>query len=74
MIDSNYIEFLHRTGKLHKYYYQINGKSAQENYQNQKEKIIGQYSAPHIEINTEEAQEQIQRLIQDLIDNLKIDL
>lgn len=68
-------ERLYKLGKLPpKFYFQLNGKSAQENYEAQRELILSQYKAPQIEINTEEAKEQIENIIQDLLENLKIDL
>lgn len=73
-ISPEYIEYLHKRGLLpDRYYYQINGHSAQENYNNQREKIKGQFSAPQIEIDKEELQKQIESTIQDILENLKID-
>lgn len=73
MLSSEYIEYLHERGKLpDRYYYQINNKSAQENFQKQREKIKEQFSAPQIEINKEELQAQVENILRDLLDNLNL--
>ena len=74
MLSKEQVEFLHKRGKIpDKYYYQMNGNSAQANYESQKEKIISQNKAPLIEIDEKELNSLIQDTIQGLIENLKID-
>jgi len=74
MLSKEQIQILHKRGKIpDKYYYQMNGNSAQANYESQKEKILSQNKAPLIEVNEKELNELIENTIQGLLENLEID-
>lgn len=68
------IERLRKLGKIpDRYYFQMNGDSAQANYQAQKEMLSKQGKAPLFEIDETKLQALIQDSIQDLIQGLNID-
>ncbi len=74
-LSKEQIEYLHKRGKIpDKYYYQMNGDSAQANYEAQKEKYLSRFQAPLIEVDEKELKDLLEKTIQDLLDNLKTDL
>ena len=69
-MNQEYLEYLHESGKMPSWaYYQQNGKSAQHNYNEQREKMLGEFSA-RVYIDKEETEKELKETVENVLDDL----
>lgn len=76
-MNREYLEYLHRSGKIpDKYYYQLNGGNAQENYNEQKKALVSRLIDGQREqqLLNEFIQEEVEKKLNEAIQNAMNDI